>query len=261
MPYTPSTTGKPCWYELGTTDLDAATTFYESVLGWNVQKTPMPDMDYRLANDSDGHGCAGMMSLADQQDAPPPNWLFYLEVGDADAVAQQITSLGGSVVQAPADIPGTGRFAVVTDPQGAFFGILQPQPMDEAPEVSAFDQSRTAHGNWHELATTDPEAAFGFYSEIFGWAKGEAMDMGADGTYQIFSGAGTDLGGIMGMMMAPRPGWLSYFGVTGVEGAIARATDGGGSVVHGPNEVPGGAWVAIIADPQGAVFGITGPQR
>jgi len=186
----------------------------------------------------------------------------YFDVDDADATAAKIKALGGSVFREPADIPGTGRYAVVTDPQGATFGILQPAPMDPQPPVEsgAWNQGKESHGNWIELMSTDPGAGFDFYAELFGWTKSTAMDMGEMGTYQLFAWQGTDIGGMMGLGNAPVPCWLPYFGVNGVDAAIARIREGGGEVLHGPMEVPGPAFIAVARDPQGAHFAVVGPK-
>lgn len=257
-----SNASSPCWYELGTTDLDAAAAFYSDVLGWTVVDSGMEGMEYRLANDPEGHGVAGIMRTAHMQDAPPPNWLFYAAVASCDDTAAAAKAAGGSVVVEPTDIPNTGRFAILTDPQGAFFGVLQPEPMDGvAPTVGAFDQQRTGHGNWHQLSTSDPEAALQFYGQLLGWTKGEAMDMGEMGTYQMIQAGGTDIGGVMGLLGAPMPAWLSYFGVDKADATVDAVKAAGGQIIAGPDEVPGGAWAVTAADAQGAVFGFVGPER
>jgi predicted enzyme related to lactoylglutathione lyase len=160
----------------------------------------------------------------------------------------------------PADIPGTGRFAVVGDPQGAGFGILQPEPMEGGGAGPAFDQAKAGHGNWNELMSSDPGAALRFYSGLLGWQKSKSIDMGETGTYQLFAHDGTDIGGMMGLGNAPAPAWLPYFGTTGVEEAIRRIEAGGGRLAHGPMEVPGGAFIAVAQDPQGAWFAVAGPK-
>ena len=161
----------------------------------------------------------------------------------------------------PGDIPGTGRFAVLADPQGASFGVLQPEPMPDGGAGNAFDQQKAGHGNWNELMSTDPEAGFAFYSRLLGWQKSTPVDMGEMGTYQLFSHDGADIGGMMGLGNAPVPCWLPYFGANGVNAAIGRIKDAGGTVHHGPHEVPGGAFIAIATDPQGAWFAVVGPKE
>lgn len=260
--------GNPCWYELGTPDLDAAGAFYARVLGWEITDGGA-GFDYRLAQRG-GDNVAGLMPLADQEGSPPPNWLIYFAVDDCDQSAADCTAAGGRILKGPDDIPGTGRYALLADPQGAVFGILQPdmRQMSDADRAKAatgtgaFDQSKPGHGNWHELMSTDPQAAFGFYAGLFGWAKGAAMDMGAMGIYQLFSRNGRDIGAMMGLNDASVPVWLPYFGANGPIGAQVDAIRAaGGSIHQGPVEVPGPVWIAVAQDPQGAWFAIVGPEK
>ena len=107
--------------------------------------------------------------------------------------------------------------------------------------------------------STDPAAGFDFYSALFGWTKSTAVDMGEMGTYQLFAWRGTDIGGMMGLGNAPQSCWLPYFRRERVEAAMTRIADAGGTVLHGPIEVPGGAYIAVARDPQMAHFAIVGP--
>lgn len=270
--------GNPCWYELTTSkgDLAAAEGFYGKALGWETQDSGMPDFAYHLAR-SGGDMVAGLMEMPDDVAGMPPMWMIYFAVDDADATARQIKDLGGSIHREPADIPGTGRFAIAADPQGAAFGILQPDmsQMSEADRAraettGAFDQSKAGHGNWNELMSTDPEAGYAFYSALFGWTKGEAMPMdecpdaseGPRGTYQMIRHKGADIGAIMGLGDAPHPNWLPYFGVEApVSEVIETIRAAGGHVQIGPIEVPGPAWIAVGSDPQGAWFAVVGPRQ
>ncbi len=252
--------GRPCWYELGTSDLAAAAGFYGHVFGWSVADAGMPGFTYHLASAPDGVMVAGMMSVADQEGAPPPNWVIYYTTTDCDASAADVKSAGGVVMVEPSDIPDNGRFAMCADPQGAAFGLMQPLPRDEPPTGFAFDQSAAGHGGWNELASSDPAAAFDFYSGLFGWTRSEAYDMGPMGTYQVFKAGDAEIGGMMGLAEAPVPMWLAYFGVDDVDAAVQRIDAAGGSVSHGPAEVPGGAHIVVAVDPQGAVFALLGPR-
>ena len=214
--------GTPCWYELSTSagNLGAAEAFYGDVLGWTVQDAGMEGFDYHLAT-AGGDMVAGLMET-------PPEVRRDAAVLDDLLRGRRRRQGGGrrqggrrAVHREPADIPGTGRFAVVGDPQGAAFGILQPEPMPgQAGAGNAFDQKKAGHGNWNELMSSDPEAGFRFYSGLFGWQKSQAVDMGQMGTYQVFSHDGTDIGGMMGLGNSPVPAWLPYFGANGVDAAI-----------------------------------------
>lgn len=260
--------GNPCWYELGTSDLDGASDFYGKIFDWRVTDSGMEGFDYRLAQASNGL-VAGVMSNAVQVGNPPPNWLIYFAVDDCDKSAAAVRAAGGSIYTEPADIPGTGRFAVVADPQGAVFGLLQPDMSQMSPEdrakaaagEGAFDQRKAGHCHWNELMSRDPQAGFAFYSSLFGWTKGDAMDMGDMGTYQFFRHRDVDIGAMMGLGDAPVPAWLPYFGsprpVTETVEAIRSA---GGSIHHGPSEVPGPLYIAVAQDPQGAWFAVVGAE-
>ena len=257
--------GTPCWYELDTRrgGLGAAEAFYGSVLGWSIRDSGMEGFDYHLAS-VDGAMVAGLMELPTEAGAMGPSWTIYFAVDDADsAAAADSAMLAETIVTEPADIPGTGRFAVATDPQGARFGILQPEPMPgQEGAGGAFDQRE---GGPRQLERIDDQrrrtAGFAFYAGLFGWKKSQAVDMGEMGTYQLFAHDGADIGGMMGLGAAPAPMWLPYFGTNGVAAAIARIKEAGGKVMHGPIEVPGGAFIAVAEDPQGAHFAVVGPKE
>jgi predicted enzyme related to lactoylglutathione lyase len=115
------------------------------------------------------------------------------------------------------------------------------------------------HFSWHELATSDTEAAFAFYSELFGWDAITRMDMGANlGLYLIFGKDGVQRGGMYlkpAEMPAP-PNWLSYAHVPDVDESVAVVEAGGGRIIQPPMEVPGGSRIAILVDPSGAAFAL-----
>ncbi len=253
--------GRPCWYELATSkgSVGAAEAFYGAVLGWTFQDAGMEGFTYHLAS-ADGDMVAGVMEMPDEAGGMPPLWMIYFAVEDADKAAAAIEAAGGRIHKPVADIPGTGRFAIAGDPQGAGFGILEPAPMQDGQAGNAFDQAKAGHGNWNELMTTDPAGGFRFYADLLGWEKSRAVDMGEMGVYQTFSHDGDDIGGIMGLGQSPVATWLPYFGVNGVDPAIARVTAAGGRLAHGPMEVPGGAFIAVAQDPQGAWFALVGPK-
>jgi hypothetical protein len=249
--------GTPCWYELTTSNPDGAQAFYQTVIGWTIAGAGMPGMDYRLAS-AGGDMVAGIW--VPDEPGMPTFWMLYFTAPNCDTAAKAVTKAGGTLHKGPFDIPGTGRFAIVADPQGAVFGILQ--PLDA--KGNAFDQKQTGHGNWHELMTSDPKAAFAFYSALFGWKASTSMPMGAMGSYDLFSHAGADIGGMMRLapnMPGPAvPFWLPYFGVDGIDAAALRITAAGGKVVNGPHDVPGGAFIVVGQDPQGAMFALVGPK-
>jgi predicted enzyme related to lactoylglutathione lyase len=204
---------------------------------------------------------AGMMEAPAEAGDMPPARTIYVAVDDADATAAANRDARGTILTEPAHNPRPRRIAVAADPQGARFGVLQPEPMPDGGAGGAFDQKAEGHGHWHELMSGDPKAGFDFYAGLFGWTRSQAMVMGAMGTYQLFAHDGADIGGMMGLGKAPGPMWLPYFGVNGIERAKARIEAAGGKVVHGPADVPGGAFIVVAEDPQGAHFAVVGPKE
>jgi predicted enzyme related to lactoylglutathione lyase len=188
-----------------------------------------------------------------------PAWFGYIGVENVDASLDRLLKAGGVVHRAVEDIPAIGRFAVVADPQGAPFVLFQSPAAAQQDERPSPGTPGT--GAWHDLAAIDWQSDFDFYSKMFGWTKSDAVDMGPNGVYQIFSAGSERLGGMMTRMDPNQsPGWLYYFHVDDIGTAIARATDHGGKIVHGPSVVPGGQQIAHCLDPQGAIFGMVSPQ-
>jgi predicted enzyme related to lactoylglutathione lyase len=186
-----------------------------------------------------------------------PCWMIYIGVDDVDESVQAMVSAGGTALMAAFDIPNVGRIAMVSDPQGAPMYVMR----GASEEMStACDPDRPGHGAWHELHAADGPKATEFYTAQFGWGKSLGMDMGPMGIYQLFSIGGRDLGGIMTDPRFPRPAWLVYFRVDGIESAASRITAAGGQVIHGPMKVPGGGWIVNGLDPEGVMFALTGTK-
>ncbi len=113
------------WTELSTRDIPAAKTFYKKVFGWGDKTTPMgPGGSGYTEWQLGGKSIGGAMPMSDQTPASvPPNWLTYFLVTSVDAASDKARSLGAKITVPPMDFPG-GRFAVITDPQGATFGLF-----------------------------------------------------------------------------------------------------------------------------------------
>ena len=255
-------TGKFFWYELMTSDPQAALAFYGNLVGWSAQAFEGGDHSYHVISGSAGP-LGGIMGIPAEAGAcgMSPWWGGYIGSADVDADVKRLSAAGARVQRAPEDIPGVGRFAVMGDPGGATFLLLNgssPEGMDAASPMAK------GHVGWHELYSGDFDADLAFYTSQFGWGKGDAMDMGEMGSYQLFSlSGGTDFNSMSGGMMKkpaemPQPLWLFYFVVGDIDAAVDKVKAGGGTVLNGPMEVPGGAWIIQATDPQGAMFALVG---
>jgi uncharacterized protein len=248
------------WYDVMTSDSKAAETFYRNVVGWDTKDSGLTDRSYTILS-AGPTMVGGLMPIPEDARATGlrPRWTGYIGVEDVDASAERVKSAGGTIHRAAEDIPGVGRFAVAADPHGAAF-ILFNGASGAAPAPAA--PGTPGHVGWHELHAGNLEQAFAFYSGLFGWSKGEAMDMGPMGIYQIFATGDGPVGGMMTKTQAmPAPNWVYYFNVEAIDAAAARVTHGGGQVVNGPLEVPGGSWIVQCVDPQGAMFALLGRAR
>ncbi|HWJ69993.1 MAG TPA: VOC family protein [Sphingobium sp.] len=247
--------GEFIWYELMTTDVDAARAFYEPVVGWKIGATSgMPGMDYRMIDAPDA-SVGGMMAIDAEMAAQggKPGWLGYIGVDDVDATVAAIRAQGGHVYVPPSDIPDVGRFAMVSDPQGAPFYVMRGAVDGTS---TAFSPDAMGHCSWNELTTSDQAAADAFYAAIFGWETRETMPMGPAGDYRFLNVGDLRIGA--SMQQAGRPRWQPYFTVSSIGAAVDAVKAHGGTVDHGPHEVPGGSHVIIGTDPQGARFALVG---
>jgi uncharacterized protein len=252
------------WYELMTSDQDAALAFYTGVVGWTATDQPDPGAGFRytILNAGD-RGIGGVLEITDEmrEGGARPGWLGYIHVGDVDARAKRIAEAGGRVLMEPRDIPNIGRFAMAADPGGAPFYVMAPLPRGDAPPEP--DPQTPGLVSWHELySSLGDQAAFDFYSGQFGWETMHEMPMGPMGTYRIFGADGVQMGGMMNKPEnIPSSTWGFYVNVDGLDPAIERVRANGGEVVTGPIEVPGGSWIVQCRDPQGAGFNLVSPNR
>jgi predicted enzyme related to lactoylglutathione lyase len=249
--------GRFIWHELVTTDPEAAATFYSKVVPWKTQDSGLPSYTLWMAGKTQ---IGGLTGLPESGAGTPPHWIIYIATPDVDATVADAESLGGKVVKEPTDIPNMGRFAVMTDPQGATFAVYTPP--GPPPEGSEGAKPGPGEFTWHELATTDAEAALEFYTELFGWEKGEGHDMGGMGTYHLINHQGAQVGGVYNLQGAATPAhWLSYVQVADCSKATDVAKGAGARVLNGPMEVPGGSWITMLEDPQGGSFAVVEPPK
>jgi uncharacterized protein len=251
--------GRFAWYELITTEAEAARIFYTKVVGWTAWDASVPGRAYILfiAREAPVCGLVELPEAATKQGARP-SWVGYVGVGDVDATAERIRSLGGSVLVPPTDVADISRFAMFADPQSARLALFKWRRPGR--ERSAEPDEPGGVG-WHELLAEDPEQALAFYGALFGWEKANA-NLGETDAYQLFSVGGQAIGGMLAKPATmPAPFWLYYFNVGDIDAAAQRVAAAGGEILNGPLEVPGGSWIVQCTDPQGAIFALEGKRR
>jgi predicted enzyme related to lactoylglutathione lyase len=240
------------WSELATSDAEAAKGFYSALFGWDYDDNPVGDgMVYSIAR-RDGHQVGALFS----SDQPPPHWNCYVTVASADDAAARAAELGATVLQEAFDVLDAGRMAVIADPTGAALCLWEPRRVPGAELVNT-----PGALTWNDLVTPDAEAAASFYGALFGWTTEEMPDSGG---YRVIRNGERANGGIVqvdpeGANAGTPATWLPYFGHDDARRAAAEAPDLGATVMNGPLEILGGT-IAVLADPQGAVFAVwSGP--
>jgi predicted enzyme related to lactoylglutathione lyase len=248
--------GVPSWVDLGTPDIPKAIEFYSRLFGWQIEQGPPEAGGYSMAM-YQGKPAAG---IGPQMNPGPPYWTTYVTVDSADDALARAKEAGGKVIVEGMDVMDVGRMGVIMDPIGAVISVWEPRAHQGAGIVN---EPNTY--SWSELVTTDTEASKQFYSAVFGWGS-ETHGEGGPMAYTEWKVAGRSVGGMMKkppMMPAEvPPHWGVYFSVDGTEAAMDKVKELGGQVLMGPMDVEPGK-IAVVQDPQGAVFNIItlAPQR
>ena len=252
--------GRFVWYELVTTDIKAAIAFYTKVMGWGAWDASVPGKPYILFGDAKG-AISALTQLPDdaKQMGARPSWIGYVGVDDVDATAAAITRLGGAVHVPPTNASDISRFSIFTDPQAARLALFK--WLKPGQDSSRRSRRHRAASAGTSCSPPTGEQAWAFYGELFGWQK---EDAGAEevGPYQLFSAGGRMIGGMLTKpATVPVPFWLYYFNVGDIDATAQRVKAGGGEILDGPFEVPGGSWIVRCTDPQGAIFALEGTRK
>ena len=254
--------GRCVWYDLMSSDVEGSTRFYQQLLGWTTEDVPMGEHTYHMIKN--GEDFIGGIVPMDTEQGLPTHWIVYMAVADIEAACARVQELGGAVRVPTVEIP-PGRFAVVNDPQGAYFSLWQgnePAPPEpESPIAGSFC--------WAECLTSDPDACAAFYTQLFGYEvqSNEMTVGGRTSTYRMFKRGEREIGGCLEL---PEPArlagapvhWLNYILVEDVDATADRAAELGASVTCPVTDIPGLGRFCVITDPQGGQVALfSGAQK
>jgi predicted enzyme related to lactoylglutathione lyase len=245
--------GTPSWVDLPTTDQNAAKAFYAGLFGWTYDDQPMGEGAVYSMAKLRGHDVAAISPQPQELAAAgaPPMWNTYITVDSADGAAAKIGAAGGKVAMEPFDVMDAGRMVFAMDPGGAPVAFWQANQ-----HIGASLVNEPGTVTWNELITTDPSSAK-FYEQVAGMTT-STMDMG-QGEYTLFNVGDQMVGGTTPPQMTGIPNhWHVYFAVDDADASAAKVTELGGSVMVPPFDSPVGK-IAVVQDPQGAVFSIMTP--
>lgn len=245
--------GKVIFVELITPDLAAARQFYAGLFGWTFKDIQYNGRQYAEAF-LDGHPVAGLMQRKLPAGKPrQPVWRSFFSVPDVDLAIKNATEIGAKVLFGPRDIPDRGREAVLADPQGAVFAVLSSASGDPPDELAA-----PGEWIWSSLLATDADNAAAFYQNLFGY---DVFDLPAkgNGTHLLLASknyARASVNSFPANKPGLRPHWLNFVRVEDTEKTAAKVAALGGRVLVKPHADRQGGKVAVVADPQGARFGL-----
>ncbi len=246
--------GTPSWVDLSTTDAEGALTFYGALFGWDNDPQPMgPDSFYYMQR-MRGHAVCGLYQQMEDQTAQGvlSHWATYITVDSVDDATARAEQAGGTVLVAPCDVFEAGRMAMIQDPEGAVFAVWQPKA-----HIGCEVKNEPGAVIWNEVMTKNPQEAGSFYGAVLGVEFTNApMD------YYLLRAGGTSVAGVLQItpeMQGCVPCWVVYFCVDDADAKTAQAEVLGATVLLQPWDVPGEGRVAVLQDPQGAVFNIFQP--
>jgi hypothetical protein len=246
--------GEFCWIELATSNQNAAKSFYGLLFGWTVRDVPAgPDSIYSLL-ELQGRIAAGAFALSPAESAAgiPPHWHVYVAVASVDESAKKAGELGGKVMEGPFDVGDRGRAALIQDPTGAFVSLWEANK-----RIGLGVKAEPGSFCWAELNTPDAERAKTFYEGLFGWKL--IPGQGKESGYLHIVNGENYIGGVpparQGSADTP-PHWLIYFAADDVDKAFEKAKDMRARILLRPMDFEGVGRVAMLADPQGAVFAL-----
>lgn len=239
--------------DLITHDETKASAFYTELLGWRERRIEIKGGQYRVFH-HDEMPIAGMMPLPADR-STPPHWLVHISVSELEQAKRRVIELGGRVIVPEIEMSGTGRFAVVADPDGALLAIHQ------SAEESGHRPSPAGPGHfcWYEVAVRRVEETKNFYRQLFNWGHKVLPQAAAGDAYTVFSQAGNDVAGLMKIPAgAPYPPhWLAYIESADLETSVAKAKSLGGAILLPITEISNNMGsFAVLQDPTGGIFAL-----
>jgi len=244
-------TGKPCWADVTSPDVDGAVQFYSELFGWTGQTDPRPEAGGYTMFSKNGKYVAAASPPMPGAEGIPPHWTVYLASDDVDATAGKIRDAGGQVLMDPFDVFDSGRMTIAVDPTGAAFGVWQ-----AGTHIGAQLRREPGTMNWAECQTKDPAAARAFYEQVYGYEVEEAQ-MGGPDPYILLKIGGEPAAGLIriGADWGDVPSnWSVVFEVDDTDAAVAKVQELGGRMLMEPMDLPEVGRFAVVADKWGAVF-------
>ena len=248
--------GKIVWRDLLTNKPAESRRFYEELFGWTFERPgTVPGFggpDSYLLIRHEGRLIGGMLdtnTIRPGEDIS--QWMTGMSVADLDTAVARVEAQGGKINAPPTSVGSRGRIAVIEDPTGALFAMI------EASGGDPDDSDPVANGwLWDELWTEDVDTATTFYQAVVGFEYTD-HDIDQNEDYRVLTIDNTPRAGVLQMPFDDvRPVWVNYVRVEDPAAVTARVAGLGGEVLVESQQRRIGGTVALIAGPSGAGLAI-----
>ena len=248
--------GKLVWVDLVTTDTNKAVKFYSEAFGWEAKY--FDDQNF-VEMVHDGRVICSIVRYDTGQAVDgDARWLVSISVDDVDAATEFAGQNGGEVLEPPTELPGRGRYSVISDPQGAILMLLRATGGDPA---DSDQQVVLNEWGWAELWTDDQAGAVDFYKAAVGYGSLRVAETNGDESIVL----GSDGVPRATVVQLPwddvEPNWIPYMPVASLDMALQNIIDAAGAVLIQSDEAEGEGPAAIVMDPTGGVFAIQEVRR
>ncbi len=243
--------GKFIWFDLFTNDLESAGHFYEELFGWSFHPGEFGGTSVHTIHREGVPIGSAIQINREKNKVRKSRWLGYVSVEDVDRSTMAVEENNGTVHMSPKELPNRGRVAVVVDPQGAVFAMVTASggdPLDQGIMENFWMGS--------ELWTSHMDSAANFYRFLVGYEK-NMVDIKSGETYCLLVKDGQPRAGMVEIPWDDvKPNWVPYIAVEDVLVIADKAEQLGGTLLIEPDKKVREGKVAIISDPDGAVFGV-----
>ena len=250
--------GEVCWTDLQTRDVEAAKAFYAEVFGWRLRGPAHPgrtQLREGLPGRRPGYRARAAEPPAGSRRGEPGRWNVYFAVDDAGTWPPNWPIPRGHLEFGPEEIGDTGVMVFFAPPGGGTTGAWQ-----AGSHIGAGRSQEPGALAWAELLTPEPQAAVGFFQQLFGHERDRIPPGRRRHLHHAHGGrrrGGRHRPGPRRRARTPlEPGWQVYFGVSDVADAVQAAVAAGGVVLIEPDEVEEAGTIATLKDPQGGVFSL-----
>lgn len=229
--------------------------FYSRVLSTGDSPLWSPDLMNNL-----GMPIIGLGAQSPEYAHLPLQWMPHIQVADVAASAERALAGGGGELMHARDEDGGSQWAVLTDPNGAAFGIIPVLPAEAIPPMDG--EPRMGRIGWLDLTVPNADATRDFYRDVIGWSVEPVAMQDGDEAYADYNMLGEDgqpKAGVCharGMNTGFSPVWMLYLPVDDLDESLRRVREEGGRVVTEAKGEDGAVMYAVIEDPVGVSFAL-----